>query len=88
VTDIQPGDVKTDLIMTNTDKEAAEIAGVQIGEIVGKGSTRNQVGPPRRLLFPLSRLFDTLGSVDQPVPRIPTVHINCVYINIYIYTYI
>eukprot|EP00242_Pyramimonas_sp_CCMP2087_P008079 CAMPEP_0198201924 /NCGR_PEP_ID=MMETSP1445-20131203/4952_1 /TAXON_ID=36898 /ORGANISM="Pyramimonas sp., Strain CCMP2087" /LENGTH=261 /DNA_ID=CAMNT_0043872583 /DNA_START=165 /DNA_END=950 /DNA_ORIENTATION=+ len=46
VTDIQPGDVKTDLIMTNTDKEAAEIAGVQIGEIVGKGSTRNQVLDP------------------------------------------
>jgi len=32
VTDIQPGDVATDLIMRNSDKEAAEKVGVTIGE--------------------------------------------------------
>eukprot|EP00238_Polyblepharides_amylifera_P003638 CAMPEP_0196578884 /NCGR_PEP_ID=MMETSP1081-20130531/11609_1 /TAXON_ID=36882 /ORGANISM="Pyramimonas amylifera, Strain CCMP720" /LENGTH=257 /DNA_ID=CAMNT_0041898271 /DNA_START=86 /DNA_END=859 /DNA_ORIENTATION=- len=47
VTDIQPGDVATDLVMRNSDQEAAEQAGVKIGEKVGAGSTRNQVLDPQ-----------------------------------------
>ena len=39
VTTVQPGDVATDLVTRNTDAEAAEKMGVQIGEgaTVGKG---------------------------------------------------
>lgn len=40
VTDIQPGDVGTDLIMNNTDKEAAEKIGVSIGQKIGTGGDR------------------------------------------------
>eukprot|EP00929_Paragymnodinium_shiwhaense_P023889 TRINITY_DN1484_c0_g1_i2.p1 TRINITY_DN1484_c0_g1~~TRINITY_DN1484_c0_g1_i2.p1 ORF type:complete len:300 (+),score=60.57 TRINITY_DN1484_c0_g1_i2:71-901(+) len=40
VTDIQPGDVGTDLIMKNSDKEAAEKIGVTIGQTIGKGADR------------------------------------------------
>jgi len=40
VTDIQPGDVATNLIMQNTDKEAAEKVGVSIGQKIGTGSDR------------------------------------------------
>lgn len=46
VTTIQPGDCATDLIMNNTDKEAAEEQGVTIGVKVGTGSTTNQVLQP------------------------------------------
>ncbi|CAN0393895.1 unnamed protein product [Laminaria digitata] len=46
VTTIQPGDCATDLIMNNTDKEAAEEQGVSIGVKVGTGSTTNQVLQP------------------------------------------
>jgi NADP-dependent 3-hydroxy acid dehydrogenase YdfG len=41
VTDIQPGDTATNLIMTNSDKEAADKMGVGIGAVVGGG----EVGP-------------------------------------------
>merc|ERR1719424_888465 len=35
VTDIQPGDTATNLIMQNSDQEAADKLGVKIGEVVG-----------------------------------------------------
>merc|ERR1712107_390173 len=38
VTDIQPGDVATDLIMQNTDTQAAEKIGVTIGQRIGTGA--------------------------------------------------
>jgi len=41
VTDIQPGDTATNLIMRNSDKEAADKMGVGIGAVVGGGD----VGP-------------------------------------------
>ena len=41
VTDIQPGDVATNLIVANTDKEAAERIGVTIGTVIGDGN----IGP-------------------------------------------
>lgn len=41
VTDIQPGDVGTDLIMNNSDKEAAEKLGVSIGKTIGVGADRS-----------------------------------------------
>lgn len=47
VTTIQPGDCATDLVMNNTDKEAAEEQGVSIGVKVGTGSTENQVLQPK-----------------------------------------
>jgi len=43
VTDIQPGDVATNLIKANTDKEAGAKVGVEIGETVGKGADRASV---------------------------------------------
>eukprot|EP00927_Polykrikos_kofoidii_P045526 TRINITY_DN3954_c0_g1_i10.p1 TRINITY_DN3954_c0_g1~~TRINITY_DN3954_c0_g1_i10.p1 ORF type:complete len:262 (+),score=46.19 TRINITY_DN3954_c0_g1_i10:69-854(+) len=43
VTEIQPGDVATDLVMRNTDQEAADKVGAKIGEMVGTGSDRNGV---------------------------------------------
>lgn len=46
VTTIQPGDCATDLVMNNTDTEAAEEQGVSIGVKVGTGSTENQVLQP------------------------------------------
>eukprot|EP00959_Pyramimonas_sp_CCMP1952_P133783 2797663-Pyramimonas_sp.AAC.1 len=45
VTDIQPGDVATDLVMENTDQEAADASGVAIGQKVGVNSSRSQVAP-------------------------------------------
>eukprot|EP00929_Paragymnodinium_shiwhaense_P023890 TRINITY_DN1484_c0_g2_i1.p1 TRINITY_DN1484_c0_g2~~TRINITY_DN1484_c0_g2_i1.p1 ORF type:complete len:295 (+),score=64.64 TRINITY_DN1484_c0_g2_i1:56-886(+) len=41
VTDIQPGDVATDLIMRNSDQEAASKIGVTIGQTIGKGADRS-----------------------------------------------
>ncbi|GMH64417.1 hypothetical protein TrVE_jg10785 [Triparma verrucosa] len=44
ITNIQPGDVKgTELIMGNTDGEAAEKMGVEIGKPVGEGFEREQL---------------------------------------------
>lgn len=43
VTDIQPGDTATNLIMENTDTEAAGKVGVVIGEMVGKGFDRGSI---------------------------------------------
>lgn len=40
VTDVQPGDTATNLIMRNTDTEAASKVGVKIGDVVGAGATR------------------------------------------------
>merc|ERR1719199_1247986 len=40
VTDIQPGDTATNLIMANSDKEAAEKMGVAIGKVVGDGADK------------------------------------------------
>lgn len=46
VTDIQPGDTATNLIMKNSDAEAAEKLGVGIGKVVGEGGDRNAVLDP------------------------------------------
>ena len=44
LTTIQPGDVKgTELIMKNTDREATDSFGIQIGKPVGEGFTREQL---------------------------------------------
>eukprot|EP00928_Gymnodinium_smaydae_P087467 TRINITY_DN71726_c0_g1_i1.p1 TRINITY_DN71726_c0_g1~~TRINITY_DN71726_c0_g1_i1.p1 ORF type:complete len:312 (-),score=73.49 TRINITY_DN71726_c0_g1_i1:91-1026(-) len=43
VTDVQPGDTATNLIMDNTDKEAAGKVGVEIGQVVGDGFDRGSV---------------------------------------------
>ena len=44
LTTIQPGDVKgTELIMKNTDREAVDSFGIQIGMPVGEGFTREQL---------------------------------------------
>jgi NADP-dependent 3-hydroxy acid dehydrogenase YdfG len=43
VTDIQPGDTATNLIMENTDSEAAGKVGVTIGEVVGTGFDRGSI---------------------------------------------
>jgi len=40
VTDVQPGDVRTDLIVNNTDEEAATKVGVSIGQTIGTGADR------------------------------------------------
>lgn len=46
MTTIQPGDCATDLVMNNTDEEAAKQMGVSIGATVGTGGTVNQVLQP------------------------------------------
>lgn len=43
VTDLQPGDTATNLIMENTDTEAAGKVGVTIGETVGTGFDRGSI---------------------------------------------
>nr|WMM65177.1 sxtU protein [Alexandrium pacificum] len=40
VTDVQPGDVRTDLVVNNTDQEAADRVGVAIGQTIGTGAER------------------------------------------------
>lgn len=47
VTDIQPGDTATNLILHNTDSEAAGRLGVGIGQVVGAGSGRNSILDPQ-----------------------------------------
>ena len=48
LTTIQPGDVKgTELIMQNTDQDAAKEMGVEIGKPVGTGFNRNQLLDPQ-----------------------------------------
>lgn len=46
VTDIMPGDTATNLIMKNTDQEAATKVGVEIGKVVGEGFDRASVLDP------------------------------------------
>ena len=46
ITNIQPGDVATDLIMKNTDQAAADAMGVKIGAKVGEGADENLVLQP------------------------------------------
>jgi len=46
VTDVQPGDTATNLIMQNSDQEAAGKVGVAIGDTVGKGFDRCSVLDP------------------------------------------
>mmetsp|Transcript_78668 Transcript_78668/g.138742 ORF Transcript_78668/g.138742 Transcript_78668/m.138742 type:complete len:299 (-) Transcript_78668:50-946(-) len=46
VTDVQPGDTATNLIMANTDDEAASKVGVKIGDVVGTGFDRGSVLDP------------------------------------------
>lgn len=44
ITNIQPGDVKgTELIMNNTDGEAAEKMGVEIGKVSNLNNTRKTI---------------------------------------------
>jgi NADP-dependent 3-hydroxy acid dehydrogenase YdfG len=43
VTDVQPGDVATNLIMKNSDQEAADKVGVAIGKVVGDGADKASV---------------------------------------------
>jgi NADP-dependent 3-hydroxy acid dehydrogenase YdfG len=44
ITTICPGDVKgTELIMTNTDQDAATTSGIEIGKPVGTGFAREQL---------------------------------------------
>ena len=46
VTDIQPGDTATNLILQNSDQEAAEKMGVAIGKVVGDGAEKTSVLDP------------------------------------------
>lgn len=46
VTDVQPGDTATNLIMNNRDAEAAGKVGVKIGDVVGAGFDRPSVLDP------------------------------------------
>merc|ERR1719215_972239 len=46
VTDVQPGDTATDLIMKNTDSEAASKVGVTVGVKVGEGFDRGSFLDP------------------------------------------
>lgn len=68
---ILPGDVKgTELIMNNTDKEAGEDIGVEIGKPVGEGFTRNQLLDPE----------DVAGAVIYALTAPPHVAVNTVMI--------
>jgi NADP-dependent 3-hydroxy acid dehydrogenase YdfG len=68
---ILPGDVKgTELIMKNTDKEAGDDIGVEIGKPVGEGFTRNQLLDPE----------DIAGAVVYALTAPPHVAVNTVMI--------
>lgn len=61
---IQPGDVKgTELIMQNTDTEAADTMGVSIGKPVGEGFTREQLLDP-------SDVADAVITILQAPPHV------------------
>lgn len=67
ITDVQPGDVKTGLVLHNTDEEAAKQMGVQIGKTVGEGwATRNTLLDPE----------DVAGAVLYAVTAPPHVAVN------------
>lgn len=68
---IQPGDVKgTELIMKNTDTEAADTMGVSIGAPVGEGFTREQLLDPE----------DIANAVITVLTAPPHVAINSILI--------
>jgi NADP-dependent 3-hydroxy acid dehydrogenase YdfG len=68
---IQPGDVKgTELIMKNTDTEAAESMGISIGKPVGDGFTREQLLDPE----------DVAAAVITMLTAPPHVAINSILI--------
>ena len=68
---IQPGDVKgTELIMKNTDTEAADTMGVEIGKPVGEGFTREQLLDPS----------DVVDAVVTVLTAPPHVAINSILI--------
>eukprot|EP00933_Yihiella_yeosuensis_P070931 TRINITY_DN790_c1_g1_i1.p1 TRINITY_DN790_c1_g1~~TRINITY_DN790_c1_g1_i1.p1 ORF type:complete len:379 (-),score=77.46 TRINITY_DN790_c1_g1_i1:82-1152(-) len=46
VTDIQPGDTATNLVLRNTDQEAAAKIGIGIGKVVGEGTDRESFLDP------------------------------------------
>jgi hypothetical protein len=57
---LQPGDTATNLLMKNTDTEAAAKMGVSIGEVVGGG----EVGPS--CLDPKVKKMDENSNTPQP----------------------
>jgi NADP-dependent 3-hydroxy acid dehydrogenase YdfG len=68
---IQPGDVKgTELILKNTDQEAAKGLGVEIGKPVGEGFSRNQLLDPQ----------DIANAVVTVLTAPPHVSINTILI--------
>ncbi|CAM9262432.1 unnamed protein product [Choristocarpus tenellus] len=66
VTTIQPGDCATDLIMNNTDNEAASQQGVEIGAKLGTGASKEQVLQPE----------DVAAAVLYAVTAPPHVAVN------------
>jgi NADP-dependent 3-hydroxy acid dehydrogenase YdfG len=68
---IQPGDVKgTELILHNTDKEAGEAMGVELGKPVGEGFKRTQLLDPH----------DIAGAVVYAITAPPHVAVNSILI--------
>ncbi|CAM9899627.1 unnamed protein product [Discosporangium mesarthrocarpum] len=70
VTTIQPGDCATDLVMNNTDHEAASSIGVQTGAKIGGDMTENEVLRPR----------DVAAAVLYAVTAPPHVAVNAVLV--------